>query len=796
MANIIQRVQSAIRGFSNPNDYSNNIILPSAGEQKEFPLPIVWSLVSPGRYDFSLIDYASYVREGYSQNAVLYSAIKYKNDSISQAPLRAYKGNPNKARLIEDNKHPLAQLANRPNDYMSKVEYMQYCVTYLNIHGNCFIYWTGFDSKKVVPGLYPLRPDRVKIVPDSDKKVVGYMYYPDGLSVENARPILRENMLHIKFPNPYDPLEGQGYGLSPMSAAATSIDTDNYMTKFLGMYFQRNGIMPGGIIELPYESNMEDIAKLREQWLDTYGGASNWGKPMVLDSSGKWVNGSMAFKDMVLDAIDLRNIRRTTAVLGVPAKVLGLDNESSTYNNLAEADAMFWQHTMSSELQLFEEEMSLKVKYKDEEAFLRFDISGIAAFAEDTTSQVANYVQLVQHFVPPIEAARVAGLDIEQIPNGDIAFMPSSLIPVEQGIKPPKPIVAPKLPFGNQGNEDETGDNPDEEAANPEIDTDEEPKARHNHGHRHKAPNEKGLYQLKGKNLEGFETKDRAANSQIKIAEKYEPHLEAAAMKRFEADKKEVMKRFRAAQKAYTKQKKSFDWNDFENSVRLYLFIQGRQEWTYEFIPWFFELAWDARDDWIERMNMREENPHVDFDLIFLSRASIEGEAWFADYSIRFAQAIQETTHEGIHAVIRDGMAEGFGTDKIGKKIELLFDQYMSGSTSPEDWAFMQERMPAWRTEMIARTETHGAMSASNNAFFQRTGATKREWWSTNDDRTRESHVQAWNRYSEGGSIGPIPFSEKFIVGGAEMRYPGDKSAPIAQWIQCRCLELPYYEKG
>lgn len=781
---ITERIAAAVTAYRNPQS-SSPVLMPGIEEQKQFPLPIVWNLVSPGRYDWSLVNYESYVREGFSQNAVVYSAIKYKNDSISQAPLRAYKGNPNKAVLIDDPKHPMAMLANRPNDYMSKIEFMQYCVMYLNIHGNCFIYYTGFDSK-LPPGMYPLRPDRVQIIPDEKKKIVGYLYYPDGTSVERAVPILPANMLHVKFPNPFDPLEGQGYGMSPLGAAASSIDTDNLMTKFLAMYFQRNGVMPGGVIELPYESTYEDIAKLREQWLDTYGGAGNWGKPMVIDASGKWVNATMSFADMVLDTIDLRNIRRTTAVLGVNAKVLGLDNESSTYNNMAEAESAFWQHTMSAELLLFEEEMGLKVKYKEEDCFLRFDLSGIAAFADDTTAQVANYVQMVQHFIPPNEAAKIAGLDIEQLPNGDIAFMPVGLIPVEQGIKPPPAPVAPKLPSGFGADTEE------EEAPEPE---EEAPAKAHRHAHAtpRKVAETKGLYQIKGKNLVGFETKDSAASSQIHIAEKYEPKMEQSAVKRFTADKAEVMKRFRAAQKSYTKARKSFDWNDFENSVRLYLFIQGRQEWSYEFGIWFYELAWDARDDWIERMNMREQNPHVDFDLIFLSRASIEGEAWFADYTLRFAQAINQTTHEGIHAVIRDGMEAGFGTDKIGKKIEQLFDQYMTGGQNPEDWAFMQERMPAWRTEMIARTESHGAMSASNNSFFQRTGATKREWWAVSDDRTRPDHLQAWNRYSEGGSIGPIPFSEKFIVGGSEMRYPGDKSAPLRQFISCRCLELPYY---
>lgn len=768
---ITDRISAAFSAFINPGKPKEEFILPPGiDEAKEYPLPLIWNMVTPGRYQWAMIDYEAYAREGFSQNEVIYSSIKYKWDSVSQTPLRAYRGKRSSPKLIETESNALYQLAERPNEFMGIAQFMQYCVLYLNLHGNCFVYF-----KKNPPyGLYPLRPDRVQIVPDGNKRVIGYLYYPDGTSVEKSIPIRIDEMLHVKLPNPYDPLEGLGYGLSPLSAAARSTDIDNRMTTFLAEFFARNGVQPGGVIELPFDADMEDAALLREQWLETYGGSAKWGKPMVIHGGGQYKPLSMTFTDMALGNIDYRNIRRITSVFGVDGKLIGLDSESSTYNNMAEAENNFWTRVMITELKLFEEELYYKVKIGNE--FLKFDLSAIPAFAEDVTAKIDNYVKLVSAFVPPDVANERVGLGLPKLEGGDVGYAPSSLIPIEQVLNPPEPQAPAMLPDGITEGEivDEDEEKPpadDEKAANKAIKT--------------------GVRNLKLRF--DFDTKDKMADAQDKIARKYEPKLAETAYNQFLKDRNEIMRLYNKAQKSARKSRKGFDWNDFENGVRFYLFIKGQEEWSYEFAIWFVELAWDARDDWIDRMNLREAFPTIDFDAIFLSRASIEGEAWFANYVLQFSRAINSTTHEGIHAVIRDGLENGFGTDKIGRKLQLLFDQYMEGNTSREDWDFMAERMPAYRVEMIARTETHGAMSAANHSFFKRTGATHKEWFATADDRTRESHLVAWDRYSEGGTPGPIPIDEDFIVGGAVMRYPGDKSAPLREFINCRCVELPYY---
>jgi len=793
---LVDRFRNGIRAFM------------SKPQEKNFPLPIVWHMVRPGAYQWHMIDYESYAKEGYSQNAVIYGAIKYKLDAIAQAPLRAYEGTPDNAELSENESHPLYQLAMRPNAYQSRVEFMQYCVLYLNLHGNCFIYVTGINDGLEL-GMYPLRPDRVAIVPEMEngrKKsnaVIGYAYYPDGMSEQKMIPIHPSNMLHIKFPNPYDPLEGQGYGLSPLSAGARTADTDNHMTKFLASYFKNQGIMPGGVIQLPYESNQEDIEALRSQIEEVYGGAGNWGKPLVIDGGGNFTHMVPSFKDMGLDVIDLRNVRRVTTVFGVPGRLIGLDEANSTYNNISEAKEDFWQNTMNTELLLFEEELRHKVTL-DDKLFLRFDTSGIKAFADDTTTQVATYKELVHSMVPPHVAARIAGLDIGEIEGGDISFMPVGLVPVSIGMQPPQPVEAPfgedEPPQLPEGQEDEAEESDNEDDDEPQKFLDDGTPV-------HVAPLDGATYGGIHDGIDDGEdvvhyskpiiksklsraAKEKLRDNLIALIAKHEPAFETGAKRIFRNQKKTLQKRFDVLKRESIKKVKTFDWMTYEQWARMYLFSGGLFEVQEQMSPLVLTIASDTRTLMGQALDL--EDTITDFDTIFVMRSSIETEAWFANYSLKFARDINQTTFEGIHAVIRDGLEAEMGTDEIGKKLGLLFDQYMNGGQSPDDWAFMQERMPPYRLEMIARTETHGAASAANHNLYRRIGATKKEWLATQDDRTRESHLAAERRYTEGGEIGAIPIDDKFVVGGVEMLHPGDKSAALKEIINCRCVEIPF----
>lgn len=86
-----------------------------------------------------------------------------------------------------------------------------------------------------------------------------------------------------------------------------------------------------------------------------------------------------------------------------------------------------------------------------------------------------------------------------------------------------------------------------------------------------------------------------------------------------------------------------------------------------------------------------------------------------------------------------------------------------------------------------ARTMTTCVQNAGRNDAYTRANEqgidTEKEWLAVMDDRTRHEH-----RLLDGQHV---PTDEKFKVGGYELRYPADPSAPAFLVYNCRCTLLP-----
>jgi HK97 family phage portal protein len=78
---------------------------------------------------------------------------------------------------------------------------------------------------------------------------------------------------------------------------------------------------------------------------DAYQGASNAGRPMVLEGGLEWRAMSFAPSDM--DFSDLRNAaaREIALAFGVPPMLLGIPGDN-TFSNYAQANLSFWRQTI------------------------------------------------------------------------------------------------------------------------------------------------------------------------------------------------------------------------------------------------------------------------------------------------------------------------------------------------------------------------------------------------------------------------------------------------------------------
>lgn len=454
---LLQRLGDAVRGFR--------------GEYKEAPFRFpAWV---NGQPLWQTVDIRTYIEEGFNINTIIYESIMYKARSITLAPLRAYTGSRDKPKIMPD-LSPLSVLLARPNEFQSQMEFMSLNVVYLNVTGNVFIY---LDREGRVSGLpsamYSLRPDRVYIVP-RDNRVFGYLYVPEGKSFNDAVPLLAKDVIHVKFPNPADRLDGMGYGLSPISAAARMTDVDNSVSRFLKLFFDR-GMVLGGVLKFPQAIDDKIMNRVKQNWKEMYGGVENWATEIgVLDQGATYERITPTFDQMGFGAIDERTESRITGPFGVPPILIGtrLGLMRSTYANYDAARKACWEDTLTYEINLFETEFQHYLFGTGGDGFVAADTSKVPALQKNVPELINAGKTLIDVGVPPNIAFKTVGLDIEQLEFGDVSFMAAGYQLTESVINPPAPptipgLLAPNKPAPQLG----AGDEDDEEMGGEQAQT-------------------------------------------------------------------------------------------------------------------------------------------------------------------------------------------------------------------------------------------------------------------------------------------------------------------------------------
>ena len=145
---------------------------------------------------------------------------------------------------------------------------------------------------------------------------------------------------------------------------------------------------------------------------------------------------------------------------------------------------------------------------------------------------------------------------------------------------------------------------------------------------------------------------------------------------------------------------------------------------------------------------------------------------WVRRWATIKAVLIADTTRRDIQQAIQAGLDDGDGILAIGQRIRA-----QTGGLIGQQ-----------RALVIARTETHAASQAAQDQGLEALGqpAIKREWVAAFDLRTRPTHNAADGQIRRR--------DERFDVGGAKLKYPGDPDGPAEEIIMCRCIAAAVIE--
>ena len=162
-------------------------------------------------------------------------------------------------------------------------------------------------------------------------------------------------------------------------------------------------------------------------------------------------------------------------------------------------------------------------------------------------------------------------------------------------------------------------------------------------------------------------------------------------------------------------------------------------------------------------------------------KASIAG-LDFEEFSKEVSQRLKEQTFVASEQTIdrmsgnvmenlRESYEGGYGIDKAAGNLEGVFDN-----------------MEGYELERVARTEINGAQNRGAEATELQLGIQYDKWKTAGDERVRGNRPEdaADHTYMD-GQISKV--GGNFSNG---LSRPGDRTGPIEEWINCRCVLVPY----
>lgn len=313
-------------------------------EAKSYPSTTAY-MIPAGQAVWMRRDASKFADEGYRRNVIAHRAVSMIATAAASVPWKLSERRRSTSHMLDA--HPLLTLLNNPNPLQGGTELCEALYAHRLIAGNSYLHAIGPRDGAPLE-LHALRPDRVAIIPGQGGMPKAYRYSIDNRSVDISVDAMtgQSRILHLKTFHPLD----DWYGLSPMEAAAYSIDQHNQCSAWNQALLQ-NGARPSGALMVKAGDGKagtlseSQYGRLKSQLDEQFSGAMNAGRPLLLEGGLEWKEMSLNPKDMDFINIKHSSARDVALAFGVPPQLLGIPGDN-TYSNLKEARLALWEQTI------------------------------------------------------------------------------------------------------------------------------------------------------------------------------------------------------------------------------------------------------------------------------------------------------------------------------------------------------------------------------------------------------------------------------------------------------------------
>lgn len=316
---------------------------------------------------------------------------------------------------------PIVTVISIPNPNQVWYEFVESSIIYLELAGEVF--WEEVhDDKDNLIAVYPMRPDKIRIIPHPKVKIAGYIYEPrPGVEIIFGA----SEVTHIKYFSPLDEYRG----LSPACAAANSLILNSYATSYNKAFF-KNSAVPEGVLETDGSLSDQTYQRLRKQWHARHKGTANAFELAILEEGLKYKPIGFNQRDMQMAEMNSMTREDSLACWRVPPGVVGL-LEHANYGNLREQKKMFYMDNIIPKIARIQQIANKNLMPAGTR--IKFLVEEITAIVEDISVLTQVAMTLVSHGIWTINEVRQKLYNKKAVDWGKEPWLPVGLAQPSSG---------------------------------------------------------------------------------------------------------------------------------------------------------------------------------------------------------------------------------------------------------------------------------------------------------------------------------------------------------------------------
>ena len=617
-------------------------------------------------------------------NAAVFACSSIRAKNLAKLRLRIYKRAANGER-VEVTSGRLFDLMQSVNGYWTFRRLIRMTEMSLCTYGQAFwVLENGVEGRTAAQSapreIWWANPAKMTVVPDPVSYIKGFLYEDQGttLAFDPA------DVIWLKYDNPADEFSG----LSPIASARLAIDTAAGAMRSNRQIFD-SGMMLSGVIgpaDKTSSLTREQAEQLSQMLERRFKGADKAHRTAVLTQPITFTPMNLTPKDAEFLSLMSYGVREVCTVYGVAPQLIG-DQTHSTYSNYEQAAKALWTDTLLPEARFFADEITeqLVPLFGNEADEVEFDTSDIETLQEDRAEVIDQITKLVGVGVPLNRALQE--LAPRFLPPGktgyawgDSAWLPATLVPINDGAAPQLPVAPTPAPVKAL----QAIAWPVLALPSPSVTA--SGKAWHEY------------------DSVGHMATWKAFTTQT---DKHEPEFERMMREYFRRQQASALSRLRskAAKAPGDAAEEPISLAEWNRRLR----ALGQ--------PLITATVGDAGDATLTDLGILAR-----FDLQSPQAvAMIEGRAQ------RFARSVNDTTYASLQQTLVAGINAGEGIPELSARVSTIFTDAAT-----------------WRATAIARTEVVGAYNSGALEGAHQSGVvTGKNWLAALDSRTRESHVAA-----------------------------------------------------